>query len=133
MRGTGSHDFAVDDVFVPVRRVTSWRFALARAGRAFHPRLARVVIWAPTAGVALGIARGALDDFAALSAQPSTSSPAPLALRPDVQLAVGHAEAIVSAARAYCVDAIGAAWEAVGPAGPGEGPQLDAAIAHARL
>jgi alkylation response protein AidB-like acyl-CoA dehydrogenase len=133
MRGTGSHDFAVEDVFVPARRVTSFRHALARTGRVFHPRLARVVIWAPTAGVALGIARGALDDFAALSRGASTSSPVPLCQRPDVQTAVGRAEAIVAAARAYCVDAIGAAWQAVGPDGPGDGAELDRAIAHARL
>ena len=133
MRGTGSHDFAVDDVFVPVRRVTSFRYALARQSRVFHPRLGRVVIWAPTAGVALGIARGALDDFAELSAQPTTSSPVPLRERADVQLAVGRAEAITSAARAYCLGAIDDAWEAVGPDGPGQGPELDGAIAHARL
>ena len=125
MRGTGSHDFAVDDVFVPQRRVTSFRYALARTGRVFHPRLGRVVIWAPTAGVALGIARGALDDFAELAAHPTTSSPVPLRDRPDVQLAVGKAEAIATAARAYCLDAIDAAWEAVGRDGPGESPELD--------
>ena len=50
-----------------------------------------------------------------------------------MQLAVGRAEAITSAARAYCLDAIDAAWEAVGPDGPAKGRELDRAIAHARL
>jgi alkylation response protein AidB-like acyl-CoA dehydrogenase len=134
MRGTGSHDFVVDDMVVPTRRVASVRYARARAGRLYHPRLAMVVTWAPTAGVALGLARGALDDFAELSAARSTASPLPLAHRRDVQAAVGQAEAIVAAARAYCVAAIGHAWEAVASDPHGEtSPELDRAIAHARL
>jgi alkylation response protein AidB-like acyl-CoA dehydrogenase len=141
MRGTGSHDFAVDDVFVPQRRVTSFRYALARHSRVFHPRLGRVVIWAPTAGVALGIARGALDDFRELAEHPTTSSPVPLRERQDVQLAFGRAEAITVAARAFCLDAIDAAWEVVGRIASPERPQLeqdldrdlDRAVAHARL
>jgi alkylation response protein AidB-like acyl-CoA dehydrogenase len=129
MRGTGSHDFVVEDVFVPARRVASIRHARSRAGRLYHPRLAMVVTWAPTAGVALGLARGALDDFAELSSTRSTASPVPLAHRREVQAAVGQAEAIVAAARAYCVDAIAGAWEAVAS---GEGVELVSAIAHAR-
>ena len=131
LRGTGSHDFVVDETFVPARRVASLRYALARKSRVYDPRLDRVMMWSPTAGVALGLARGALDDFAVLSRAKTTMSTVPLRERPDVHTAVGRAEAIVAACRAYCLDAIAAAWEAVGAdVAPND---LDRAIAHAQL
>jgi alkylation response protein AidB-like acyl-CoA dehydrogenase len=93
-----------------------------------------IVTWSPTAGVALGLARGALDDFAELSSAASTASPVPLGARREVQVAVGEAEAIVGAARAFVVETVRAAWEAVGAGPTGQVPgELDELIARARL
>jgi alkylation response protein AidB-like acyl-CoA dehydrogenase len=131
MRATGSHDFVVDDRFVPRHRVASLGVARTQPGRVFHPRLTMVVTWSPTAGVALGLARGALDDFAELSTARSTASPVPLARRREVQAAVGQAEAVVGAARAFVLEAVGTAWDAVGDGV--DGVALDQAIARARL
>ena len=65
-------------------------------------------------GNALGIARGAIDAFIELATyRSSTSSPALLRDRPLVQTRVAEAEAILNAARAYVVEAVGSAWEAV--------------------
>jgi alkylation response protein AidB-like acyl-CoA dehydrogenase len=131
MRGTGSHDFVVDEAFAPAHLVASQRYALAQPSRLFHPRVAMIVTWSPTAGVALGLARGALDDFAALSGQRSTNSPVPLAQRKDVQAALARAEAIVGSARAFVISAVGEAWEAVAADTPPR--ELDEAVARARL
>jgi alkylation response protein AidB-like acyl-CoA dehydrogenase len=131
MRATGSHDFVVDEAFVPAHMVASQRYALAQPGRLFHPRMAMIATWSPTAGVALGLARGALDDFAELSSERSTNSPVPLAQRNNVQAAMAQAEAIVGAARAFVVSAVGEAWEAV--VGDVAGRELDLIIARARL
>ena len=86
--------------------------------------------WTATVANALGIARGAMDTFVALASQAhSTSSPTLLRDRPLVQTRVAEAEAILSAARAYVLTAVGAAWEAVCAGVPEPGP----AIAQARL
>jgi len=132
MRGTGSHDFVAEDVFVPGDRVASVREKRKRTGRIFHTRLTMVVTWAPTVGVGLGIARGALDDFAALAERRSTASEIPLRERREIQLVVGQAEAIVSGARAYVTDAIAQAW-AMAADHDEDSPALDAVIAQARL
>ena len=132
MRGTGSHDFEVTELFVPTARIASFRYGLALKGRVFHPRLQRVVIWSPTAGVALGLARGALNAFRDVAAGRSASNPVALRDRAEIQLVAGRAEAAVGSARAYCFSAIEAAWQAVGETDiePGD---LDAALANARL
>jgi alkylation response protein AidB-like acyl-CoA dehydrogenase len=114
MCGTGSHDFIVDDVFVPAAH----SFCLAELphapGPLYHPRLLFVVLWTGTVANALGIARGAMDAFIALASQAgSTSSPTLLRDRALVQTQVAEAEAILSAARAYVLAAVEAAWEAV--------------------
>ena len=132
MRGTGSHDFEVRDLFVPTRRVASLRYARALSGQVFHPRLQRIVIWSPTAGVALGIARGALNAFRQVAEGRTANNPVPLRDRAEIQLVAGRVEAQVGAARAYCVSAIQRAWEAV--AEDAIAPEaLDTALANARL
>ena len=79
---------------------------------------------------ALGIARGAIDAFIELATQArSTSSPTLLRERSLVQTRVAEAEAILSAARAYVLEAVGAAWEAVCTSMPDPSRE----IAQARL
>src|SRR5262244_2433373 len=114
MCGTGSHDFIVDDVFVPAAHSLSLLEPPQAPGPLYQPRLLFVVLWTGTVANALGIARGAMDAFIELATQArSTSSPTLLRDRALVQTQVAEAEAILSAARAYVLAATGAAWEAV--------------------
>jgi indole-3-acetate monooxygenase len=114
MCGTGSHDFIVDDIFVPTPHTFSFTEPPGEAGALYHPRLVLVVAWTATVGNALGIARGAIDALIELATHTSsTSAPTLLRDRPFVQARVAEAEAILNAARAYVVDAVGTAWEAV--------------------
>jgi alkylation response protein AidB-like acyl-CoA dehydrogenase len=128
--GTGSHDFIVDDVFVPASHTFSFAEPPQAPGPLYHPRLLFVVTWTATVANALGIARGAIDAFIELATHArSTSSPTLLRERPLVQTQVAEAEAIASAARAYVIDAVGAAWAAVSAGVPDPSRE----IAQARL
>jgi alkylation response protein AidB-like acyl-CoA dehydrogenase len=130
MRGTGSHDFEVDDVFVPHAHTLSVVDGVAHGGPLYHPRLLVIGAGAPTAGVALGLARGAIDALRAMAANTaSTMSTTALRDRPLVQRRVAEAEAIVGAARAYLLDAMGQVWEAVTT----DVPDPSAEVAQARL
>jgi alkylation response protein AidB-like acyl-CoA dehydrogenase len=130
LRGTGSHDFTLDDVFVPESRSAAMGAPPREAGLLYNQRLHLSWIWTATVGNALGIARGALDAFADLaSSKSSTMSTALLRDRPLVQARVAEAEAILNAARAYVQSAVGDLWTRVG-----EGQSdLDAAVMQARL
>ena len=130
LRGTGSHDFTVADVFVPESHSVAATDPPREKGLLYDPRLHLSWIWTGTAGNALGIARGALDAFAELaSRKSSTMSAALLRDRPLVQARVAEAEAILSAARAYVLDAVGDLWKR---AEQGQA-DLDAAVVQARL
>jgi alkylation response protein AidB-like acyl-CoA dehydrogenase len=104
MRGTGSHDVQVDDVFVPEHRV--WRIGpYAPVNPAFGDALSRMGLWwfSPlVASVGLGVARAAVTDLIAL-AQAKTPSYTQVALadKPVVQDALARARATVDAARSY--------------------------------
>ena len=130
MQGTGSHDFVVKEVFVPAERSFRLFGPSQEAGPLYNPRLILVVAWTSLAANALGMARGAMDAFVALATQAgSTMSTTLLRDRPPVQATVGEAEAIISAARASVLDAVGKAWQAVSD---GE-PDPSREIAQARL
>ena len=130
MRGTGSQDFTVDDVFVPARRSFLADDPPAETGPLYDRRAWYVTLWTPTAANALGIARGAIDSLAELATtEASTLSTALLRDRPMVQARIGEAEAIISAARAYVFDAVGQVWDTVCA---GKAPS-DRPIAQARL
>jgi alkylation response protein AidB-like acyl-CoA dehydrogenase len=107
LRGTGSHDWQVTDVFVPEERsvpvlrdgpsergVLSMRDFAAYAG----PRIA---------AVALGIARAALDAFTALA---RTKTPllatSPLATQHTTHERVGRAETLLRAGRAFLYETV---------------------------
>ena len=114
LRGSGSNDVAVTDVFVPDNRT----FALTDQPFETAPlctfRSAMAVTFTPLAGNTLGMARGAMDAFMELAgAKATTMNMNLLRDRPTVQETVGRAEAIISGARAYVLDAAGTMWDAV--------------------
>ena len=111
LRGTGSHDFSIADVFVPDSHSSELGAPPHEKGPLYNVRMHLSWIWTATAANALGIARGALDAFRELAAaKSSTMSTALLRDRPLVQARVAEAEAIVSAARAYVQTAVGELW-----------------------
>ena len=108
LAGTGSKDVAVDDVFVP-----AYRSLPATAGRGGpHPGIAVNpgplfrLPWYPlfsfvTAGTSLGIAQGAVRDFAAATRdRVATYSGRTLADLPTLQLRIAEAATLVDAAEA---------------------------------
>ncbi len=130
LRGTGSHDFTLADVFVPETRSVATTDPPREKGLLYDPRLHLSWIWTATVGNAIGIARGALDTFTELASRKSTTmSTALLRDRPLVQARVAEAEAILSAVRAYVQAAVGDLWTR---AYQGQS-DLDAAAVQARL
>jgi alkylation response protein AidB-like acyl-CoA dehydrogenase len=130
MRGTGSADFRVDDVFVPAHRSALTDDPAVERGPLFNHRARFVFLWTPSAANALGIARGAIARMTDLAArEASTLDTTTLRDRPAVQAAVGTAEAMVSGARAYVLHAVGKVWARVTA---GEEP-TDMEIAQGRI
>ena len=112
LHGTGSNDVAVDNLFVPENRT----FALTDQPVDDAPlltfRSAMATTFTPLAGHTLGMARGALDAFTELAgAKGTTMNMALLRDRQQAQEVVGRAEAIISGARTYVLDAAGRMWE----------------------
>jgi len=115
MRGTGSNDFVLEDVFVPDERTFSLLDPPREKGTLYHPRFFFTGLWTQTVANALGMARGAMNAYLRLAAQVgSTMSSTLLRDRASAQTAVGEAEAIISGARAYVLDSVDRAWRAVG-------------------
>jgi alkylation response protein AidB-like acyl-CoA dehydrogenase len=113
MRGTGSHDVVVKDLFVPERH-TAPMAPLEKPGTAYQGPLYRLAIWvaiALLAPPALGVARaaiGALIELARLKTPTFTA--ASLAHRHVVQRQVAEAEASLGGGRAYLYDTFQHAW-----------------------
>jgi alkylation response protein AidB-like acyl-CoA dehydrogenase len=110
LRGSGSLDFEVRDAIVPESRAV---------GYSIHDNPPRPLYQFPQFGllalgigaVALGIARGAIDDLVALAgSKVRAGSSANLASRVHAQMDVASAEATLRSARAFYYEAIEAAW-----------------------
>lgn len=113
LRGTGSQDFLIDDVFVAQDYTCFLGDRPYEDGPLFRPRMLFTFLFALNAAHALGIARGAMDSFVEMASRDaSNQSAAVLRDRPLVQSRVGEAEAILNGARAYVLDAVGRAWNA---------------------
>jgi alkylation response protein AidB-like acyl-CoA dehydrogenase len=113
MRGTGSHDYAVSDLFVPGDRVHP---AVAESDR--PQALYRFAGWTHVAhaAIGLGIARVAIEEFVGLAGgKRATWLPAEgrLASRTTIQARVARAEALVGSGRAYVREATRDAWDTV--------------------
>jgi alkylation response protein AidB-like acyl-CoA dehydrogenase len=102
MRGTGSADVAVDNVFVPEHRTFPEFTAQPRlSGKLYKLRLEMHFLTA-LANVGLGIARAAIDEFVEVArGKTPTLSQVPLGARPTIHADVARAEALYQSARAY--------------------------------
>ncbi len=114
LRGSGSHDVEVTDVFVPdayTTRVSVER--LRENGPLFRlPSFVRLAY--NKVGVATGIARGALDEFIALASERvPRGMRAPLRERHLAQDAIASAETLLRASRAFVFEAVDEAWQEV--------------------
>lgn len=111
LRGTGSNDLEVQDVFVPTSRTISVVDSAVHDGPLFRfPVFGLLAVG--VAAVALGLARAAMDEVVTLAgAKTATGQSRRLAERPTVQSDVAEAEAALQAARALMFDAIDQAWE----------------------
>jgi alkylation response protein AidB-like acyl-CoA dehydrogenase len=112
LRGTGSHDVELHDVFVPEARV-----GVVRTGRDTVPdtplfRLPPSLRFPfPKVGVATGIARAAIAEFSDLAqGKKARVSRTLLRDRPDAQLAVARAEALVGAGWSFAVEMVETIW-----------------------
>lgn len=114
LRGTGSEDFSISDVFVPEER-TFRLFSSHRYSDAPLYRLPFTFFPAGVASVPLGIARGAIDAFIGLATTkvPMRVNRAPLRERPGVQVTVAKAEALLGSARAYFYESMQTVWDEV--------------------
>jgi alkylation response protein AidB-like acyl-CoA dehydrogenase len=111
MRGTGTHHFAVHDVFVPAERTVRSATAPALEPGPLY-KIPRTLCFASgDAAVALGMARTCLDTFAELAG--SKTPRAMQALLRDqsmVQVNVGHAEAALRSSRAFLMESVRDIW-----------------------
>jgi alkylation response protein AidB-like acyl-CoA dehydrogenase len=137
LRGTGSHDIAVEDRFVPGARSLS---LISDRPRADGPLYAFPVFGLLALGIAaaaLGIARRALDELVVLARDKTpTGSRRRLAERPAIQAEVARAEATLGAARAFLLATVDAAWtraRAAGVIDVRERARLRLAATHATL
>src|SRR5262249_17346591 len=117
LRGTCSHDFTVDDMFVPARRTLPSVF-LKRTPRlpdrlyAF-PEVAYAM--SDCGAVGLGIAREAIDALVELAAErrPMIGRGKRLCELPHAQMWVAQAEAAVRSGRAFYYENVDALWDTV--------------------
>ena len=114
MRGTGSHDAVMNDVFVPSRR-TALLAPYDKPGNAYQGPLYKFTVWTAICvlvTVPLGIARAALDELLELARRKTPSYlTTPLRERATVHGVVGEADATLGAARAYLYEALREVWD----------------------
>jgi indole-3-acetate monooxygenase len=111
LRGTGSHDYAVADVFVPADHSFSFREPPVDPGPLYAmPTIA--LFCTALAAVSLGIARHAIDILLDL-AQTRTSRGGALREDTTMQAHVGQSEALLRSGRAFLYEALDEAWQVV--------------------
>jgi alkylation response protein AidB-like acyl-CoA dehydrogenase len=110
MRGTGTHHFAVTDVFVPeARTVLSVNPPFYEKGPLYQ--IPRTLLFASgDAAAALGVARACLDAFVDLAGSKAPRNMALLRDQPMVQDVVGHAEADLRSGRAFLTETVDEIW-----------------------
>ena len=118
MRGTGTHHFAVHDVYVPAERsVLAAGAPLIETGPLYQ--IPRTLLFASgDASVALGVARASLTTFYELAgAKTPRAMRGMLRDQPMVQADIGHAEAHLRSGRAFLTEAVRDLWATVSATG----------------
>jgi indole-3-acetate monooxygenase len=113
MRGTGTHHFAVHDVFVPAERtVLSATAPLREPGPLY--KIPRTLCFASgDAAVALGMARTCLETFVELAGSKTPRAmQALLREQSMIQVQVGQAEAALRSGRAFLMETVRELWTA---------------------
>ena len=114
LRGTGSHDFQVTDLFVPEDRtmpLASFTPKPTQPG-ALYAIPMPTVFSSILAAILLGIARAAIDALVALAAgKAPMGSPAVLSEKVLAQADLARAEAQVRSGRAHLFDELGSLWQ----------------------
>ena len=113
LRGIGSHDYTVTDVFVPAARSMSFREPPVEPGPLYA--MPTIALFAPVlAAVGLGITRHAIDILLEL-ARTKVASRSWQSLREDatMQASLGQGEALLRSGRAFLYETLGEAWAVV--------------------
>jgi alkylation response protein AidB-like acyl-CoA dehydrogenase len=119
MRGTGSHDIEVHDLFVPEERTFSAAERRARVTGPINRMHGFDLAGCGFCCVGLGVARAAIDAFVELAdVKVPRGSSELLRDRPSVHARVGEAEARLRAGRALLFDVVEEMWQTVVEARP---------------
>ncbi|MEF3074181.1 acyl-CoA dehydrogenase family protein [Methylobacter sp. Wu1] len=114
MRGSGSHDVDIRDVFIPEHWVAPWEPSV-KPGSAYQGPLYRLTVWPAFAilvASALGIARAAIDEAIDLIINKTPAYGAKtLKSHAVVQSQLAQAEAKLGASRAFLFGAFEEAWQ----------------------
>ena len=114
LRGSGSHDVRVDEVFVPESSTAQ----VAKGQHSETGTLFRFPMYSRLAynkvGVATGIARAAIDHFVELASNKTPRAAATkLQQRPDAQHAIAEAEYLLGSSRSYVFAMVNELWDQV--------------------
>jgi indole-3-acetate monooxygenase len=114
MRGTGSHDIEVNNLFVPEAHTFSALDLRARVTGPMNRMHGFDLAGCGFCCVGLGVARAAIDEFVELAqVKVPRSSSELLRDRAIVQAQVGEAEAVLRSGRAFLFDVVGQMWQTV--------------------
>jgi indole-3-acetate monooxygenase len=120
LRGTGSHDVMVEDLFVPDERmgvVADGNDTVADTTLFRLPPSLRFPF--PKVGVATGVARAALREFCELAqGKRAGFTRTQLRERPDAQLAVARAEGLIGSGWTFAVEMVEQLWDLAGAGEP---------------
>lgn len=118
LRGTGSHDFTVTDLFVSEEwSLEAFTAQPYQSGTLYSCPLITFFA-ASIAAPPLGMARGAIDALVELAcAKTPTGSQSLLRERPSVQADIARAEALVRSARVFLIECLQEIWEVLATEG----------------
>ena len=114
LRGSGSHDIAVQDVFVPEERAVAYGVGTRHQSGPLYTFPIFGLLAVSVASVATGMARGAIASFVELAkTKRLTGSSRLLSQRAVIQTQVAQAEAGLRAGRAFMFQTVQDVWDRV--------------------